>query len=156
MQEWNLLHPDQCATFVRATAFHCRLDSVSKTVAAQDYQHGAQHENETVSDFIRRYNAYSVLPTVAIQYLLKLETLSYTANYRRTAISTHARTSCGNSLRKLMHPGTGSHPFTETSSPETQPCCLRQQGAQSSTEVLQCKTLAGLGNYPLPLLPLRW
>ena len=30
------------------------LDSASKAVAAQDFRHAAQHENEAASDFIRR------------------------------------------------------------------------------------------------------
>ena len=55
LQEWNLLHPDQRTTFTQAIeALRSRLDSVSKTVAAQDFRHTTQCEAESVSDFIRR------------------------------------------------------------------------------------------------------
>ena len=55
LQEWNLLHLDQRTTFTRAIEALCsRLDSVSKTVAAQDFRHTMQNETESVSDFIRR------------------------------------------------------------------------------------------------------
>ena len=55
LQEWNLLRPDQHSTFSQATeALRSRLDSVSKSVAAQDFRHMAQQEEERVSDFIRR------------------------------------------------------------------------------------------------------
>ena len=55
LQEWNLLSSDQRATYARATeALRSRLDSISKTVAAQDFRHATQREGESVSDFIRR------------------------------------------------------------------------------------------------------
>ena len=55
LQEWNLLRPDQRRTFTEATeALRLRLDSSSKTIAAQDFRHLAQHEEEPVRDFIRR------------------------------------------------------------------------------------------------------
>ena len=55
LQEWNLLHTDQRATFSQATeALRSRLDPVSKAVAAQDFRHATQREAETVSDFVRR------------------------------------------------------------------------------------------------------
>ena len=55
LQEWNLLRPDQRSTFTQATeALHSRLDSVCKAVAAQDFRHTAQREDESVSNFIRR------------------------------------------------------------------------------------------------------
>ena len=55
LQEWNLLHSDQRATFTHATeALRLRLDSVSKTAAAQDFWHTTQREVESVADFIRR------------------------------------------------------------------------------------------------------
>ena len=53
--EWNLLSSDQRATYALATeALRSRLDSISKTVAAQDFRHATQREGESVSDFIRR------------------------------------------------------------------------------------------------------
>ena len=52
LQEWNLLRPDQRRTFTEATeALRLRLDSASKTIAAQDFRHLAQ---QPVRDFIRR------------------------------------------------------------------------------------------------------
>lgn len=55
LQEWNLLQPYQRSTFSKATEALCsQLDSASKSVAAQDFRHMAQHESESVSDFIRR------------------------------------------------------------------------------------------------------
>ena len=55
LQEWNLLRPDQRATYAQATeSLRSRLDSIGRTAAAQDFRHAAQHEEEPVSDFIRR------------------------------------------------------------------------------------------------------
>lgn len=55
LQEWTLLHPDQHSTFSQAMeALRSCLDSVSMSVAAQDFRHMAQPEEERVSDFIRR------------------------------------------------------------------------------------------------------
>ena len=55
LQEWNLIHPDQRTTFAQATEALClRLDTASKTIAAQEFRHTAQREAETISDFIHR------------------------------------------------------------------------------------------------------
>ena len=55
LQEWNLLRSDQRSTFSQATeALRSRLDSASKSVAAQDFRHMTQREDESVNDFIRR------------------------------------------------------------------------------------------------------
>ena len=55
LQEWNLLHPDQRATYAQATeSLRSRLDSIGRTAAAQNFWHAAQREEEPVSDFIRR------------------------------------------------------------------------------------------------------
>ena len=55
LQEWNLLHPDQRSTFTQATeALRSHLDTASKVVAAQDFRHTAQRDEESVSDFIHR------------------------------------------------------------------------------------------------------
>ena len=55
LQEWNLLRPDQRATYAQATeSLRSRLDSIGRTAAAQDFRHAAQREEEPVSDFIRR------------------------------------------------------------------------------------------------------
>ena len=50
--EWNLLASDEKGTF--SGAVEARLDPGSKTMAAQDFRHSAQLENESVADFIRR------------------------------------------------------------------------------------------------------
>ena len=52
LQEWNLLCPDQRSTFSQAT--EAPRSRVSKSVAAQDFRHMAQQEEERVSDFIRQ------------------------------------------------------------------------------------------------------
>ena len=55
LQEWNLLRPDQRATYAQATeSLRSCLDSIGRTAAAQDFQHAAQRKEEPVSDFIRR------------------------------------------------------------------------------------------------------
>ena len=55
LQEWNLLGSDDKITFSSAVeALQARLDPGSKTMAAQDFRHSAQLENESVADFIRR------------------------------------------------------------------------------------------------------
>lgn len=47
LQKWNELSPDQRVTFMQATeALRCPLDSVSKTVAAQDFRHAAHAKRE--------------------------------------------------------------------------------------------------------------
>ncbi len=55
LQEWNLLEEEDYRSWEKATtALHTRLDPGSKILAAQDFRHTAQGENETVADFIRR------------------------------------------------------------------------------------------------------
>jgi hypothetical protein len=55
LQEWNILGSDEKDTFSNAVeALRARLDPGSKTMAAQDFRHSAQLENEGVADFIRR------------------------------------------------------------------------------------------------------
>ena len=55
LQEWNLLRPDQRTTFAQAAEMlRSRLEPVSRAVAAQDFRHMLQREEESVSDFIRR------------------------------------------------------------------------------------------------------
>ena len=50
LQEWNLLFASERAI----AAFKNRLDPVSKIMAAQDFRHALQEEDEKVGDFIRR------------------------------------------------------------------------------------------------------
>ena len=56
LQEWNLLDEEtERATYDSAVgALRNRLDTGSKTLAAQDFRHIAQAETESVTDFIRR------------------------------------------------------------------------------------------------------
>ena len=55
LQEWNLLQPEERASFARVTeALHLRLDSGSKAVAAQDFRHTTHRDSEPAADFIRR------------------------------------------------------------------------------------------------------
>lgn len=53
LQEWNLLHPDRAAFAQVVETLRSRLDSVNKTVAAQNFRHTTQREVESASDFIR-------------------------------------------------------------------------------------------------------
>ena len=55
LQEWNLLQDSDKGTFDMAIdAMRTRLDHGSRNVAAQDFRHTVQREQEPVSDFIRR------------------------------------------------------------------------------------------------------
>ena len=55
LQEWDLLGEGDKATFdAAAKALRERLDPGGKAMAAQDFRHCSQWENESVSDFIRR------------------------------------------------------------------------------------------------------
>ena len=55
LQEWNLLSPSEKKTYKQAiVTLKNRLDPVSKIMAAQDFRHASQEENEKVGDFIRR------------------------------------------------------------------------------------------------------
>ncbi len=55
LKEWNLVNEEDRKTWERAVdALHCRLDSGSRTMAAQDFRHTHQKDTETVADFIRR------------------------------------------------------------------------------------------------------
>ena len=55
LQEWNLL-PDSDLSSLRSgvKSLRIRLESGTKAMAAQDFRHCAQRENEGVSDFIVR------------------------------------------------------------------------------------------------------
>ena len=55
LQEWSLLTDEDRATYELGTAaLRGRLDPGSRIIAAQDFRHAAQEENEKVGDFIRR------------------------------------------------------------------------------------------------------
>ena len=55
LQEWNLLDLTDKTSFTPAVeALRLRLDPGSKAVAAQDFRHAAQGDEEQVADFIRR------------------------------------------------------------------------------------------------------
>ena len=54
LQEWNLLRPEDRASFAKAVeALRLRLDCWSKTLVALDFRHATQREGEPVSDFVR-------------------------------------------------------------------------------------------------------
>lgn len=54
-QEWSLLAKSEKSDYEKGVrALRARLDPGSKALAAQDFRHAAQEENEKVSDFIRR------------------------------------------------------------------------------------------------------
>ena len=55
LMEWNLLEPDDKATYEAAKqALQARLDPGGRSLAAQDFRHMMQQETEPVSDFIQR------------------------------------------------------------------------------------------------------
>ena len=55
LQEWNLLQEFERETFdVAVGSLRTRLDPGSRALAAQDFRHTAQRDQEPVSDFIRR------------------------------------------------------------------------------------------------------
>ena len=55
LQEWGLLDEDSKRSYVQAVdALRLRLDPGSRTLAAQDFRHTSQIDEERVADFIRR------------------------------------------------------------------------------------------------------
>ena len=55
LQEWGLMSPDEKMDYHTAvTTLRTRLDPGNKTLAALDFHHITQKENESVSDFIMR------------------------------------------------------------------------------------------------------
>lgn len=55
LQEWGLLDSDTKKSYTQAVeALRLRLDPGSRTLAAQDFRHTAQNDDERVADFIRR------------------------------------------------------------------------------------------------------
>ena len=55
LQEWNLLTAEERSTFALATnALQNRLDPHSRILSAQEFRHAVQHDDETVSEYIRR------------------------------------------------------------------------------------------------------
>lgn len=53
--EWNLLSADEKSTYPAATqALRVRLDPGSQVLAAQDFRHAIQRDDEPVSDCVRR------------------------------------------------------------------------------------------------------
>ena len=55
LQEWGLLNEDSKRSYVQAVdALRLRLDPGSRTLAAQDFRHTSQTDEERVADFIRR------------------------------------------------------------------------------------------------------
>ena len=54
-QEWGLIPEEEKGTYKESVeALRSRLDPGSKALAAQDFRHASQIDQETVSDFIRR------------------------------------------------------------------------------------------------------
>ena len=55
LQEWNLLTKEERQTFASATdTLQNQLDPSSRVLAAQEFRHALQSDNEPVSEFIRR------------------------------------------------------------------------------------------------------
>ncbi|KAL5503167.1 hypothetical protein EMCRGX_G010075 [Ephydatia muelleri] len=55
LQEWTLISETERTTYVQAVAaLRTRLDTGSKTLAAQDFRHLCQDEKESVSEYIRK------------------------------------------------------------------------------------------------------
>ena len=55
LQEWGLMRPDERKDYHTAvTTQQTRLDPGNKTLAALDFHHITQKENESVADFIMR------------------------------------------------------------------------------------------------------
>lgn len=55
LQEWGLLTREEKKSLGSAiAALRSRLDPSSRTLAAQDFRHAAQKEEESVADFIRQ------------------------------------------------------------------------------------------------------
>ena len=55
LHEWNLLDREEKTSYAVATEALCsRLDPGGRALAAQDFCHKYQHENEAVGDFIQR------------------------------------------------------------------------------------------------------
>ena len=53
--EWNLLSGEEKSTYSASKqALHARLDPGSKVLAAQDFRHAIQKDDESVADFVRR------------------------------------------------------------------------------------------------------
>lgn len=57
--EWNLLGAEDKSTYSAATLALCaRLDPGSKILAAQDFRHSMQKDDESVADFVRRMERF--------------------------------------------------------------------------------------------------
>ena len=55
LQEWGLLSAHERESLEEATTIlHNRLDPCSRALAAQDFRHASQREEESIADFIRR------------------------------------------------------------------------------------------------------
>ena len=55
LQEWNLIEPSDKNSFTKAVdALRKCLDPGSRILAAQDFRHAVQSEDELVADYIRR------------------------------------------------------------------------------------------------------
>ena len=55
VQEWNLISPEEKATFTAAVdALRMRLDPGNRVLATQDFRHACQNESESVIDYVRR------------------------------------------------------------------------------------------------------
>ena len=55
LQEWSLLSSSEKASYAEAVkALKMRLDPGSRALAAQDFRHTSQGDQERVADFIRR------------------------------------------------------------------------------------------------------
>ena len=92
--EWNLLDREDKSSYKIATdALRTRLDPGGRALAAQDFRHTFQRDNELVGDFIRRlertfqlaYGRDKISPETraATRSLQKLGPLSFIANSRK-------------------------------------------------------------------------
>ena len=79
VEEWNLLGRDNQHSFDEIVeALHGRLEPQTQALAAQDFRHTSQGDQETVADFIRRLER-----TDKIECHLKQDKPYSMANYRR-------------------------------------------------------------------------
>ena len=85
LQEWELMEDSEKSDWSQAIdVLRARLDPSNKILAAQDFRHTMQAENESVSDFIRRIErAFRIAYNSKEIIVKKLERLFCMDNYKR-------------------------------------------------------------------------
>lgn len=89
LQEWNILQDSERPTFdIAVDSLKTRLDPGSRALAAQDFRHTVQRDQEPVVDFIRRLEQTFRLAYGKEGMSIETRDMFCTASFKRASATT--------------------------------------------------------------------